>query len=180
LCGPFRPGHFRGVATVVAKLLSLVQPTKAYFGLKDFQQFRIVERLAADLNLPVEIVPCPTVREADGLARSSRNAYLTPAQRRNAGRIPLALQSAGELIKFRSPISSSEALRPARRVLREIPGARIDYLQAVDPLSLKPLRRLRRRALVAAAVRLGRARLIDNLLVGPLETIGSREVSSRA
>ncbi|HRY29622.1 MAG TPA: pantoate--beta-alanine ligase [Elusimicrobiota bacterium] len=168
LCGAFRPGHFRGVATVVAKLFQLVQPARAYFGRKDFQQLRIVQKMAADLNFPVRVVPCPTVRERDGLAMSSRNAYLSAEQRRRAAGIPRALQSVGEVIKFSSqkPISPTVILRKARALLRRIPGARPDYVELVDPRSLRPLKKVAGRALVATAVRLGRARLIDNRLVG--------------
>lgn len=165
LCGPFRPGHFRAVATVVTKLFQLVQPVRAYFGRKDFQQLRVVERLVADLHLPVTIVPCATVRGTDGLALSSRNGLLSPAERRWAGRIPRALQAAAQVVKFHSPVSSSEAVRAARSVLRRIPSARVDYVSVVDPATLRPLPRVRGRALVAAAVRLGRTRLIDNRLV---------------
>lgn len=163
--GAFRPGHFRGVATVVAKLFQLVLPTRAYFGQKDFQQLRVIQRMVRDLHIPVAVVPCPTVREKDGLAMSSRNAYLTPPQRRFAAGIQLALQAAGEVIKSRSSVSSTAALRKARAVLRRIPGARVDYLRVADPATLQPQAKVRGRVLVAAAVRLGRARLIDNLLV---------------
>jgi pantoate--beta-alanine ligase len=163
--GRSRPGHFRGVATVVAKLFQLTLPTRAYFGRKDFQQLRVVERLVRDLHFPVSVVPCPTVRQKDGLALSSRNAYLTPAQRRFAAGIQRALQSAGEVIKSHSAVPSTAALAKARAVLRRIPGARVDYLVAADPATLRPLARIKRRALLAAAVRFGRTRLIDNLLV---------------
>lgn len=163
--GVFRPGHFRGVATVVAKLFQLTLPARAYFGRKDFQQLRVIQRMVRDLHVPVTVVACPTVREKDGLAMSSRNAYLTPLQRRFAAGIQRALQAAGEVIKSRSSVSSTEALRAARAALRRIPGARVDYLRVADPATLQPLDRVRGRALVAAAVRLGRARLIDNLLI---------------
>ncbi len=165
LCGPFRPGHFRGVATVVAKLLQIVLPDRAYFGQKDFQQLRVVERLVADLNFPVRIVGCPTVRERDGLALSSRNRYLTQARRRLAARIPSALQAAGELVKFRTSVPAARVQGVVRAALRRIPGARVDYVSVADPDTLEPLRRVRGRALVATAVRLGRTRLIDNRTV---------------
>jgi pantoate--beta-alanine ligase len=166
LCGPSRPGHFRGVATVVAKLFQLALPSRAYFGLKDYQQYLVVRRMARDLHFPVRVVPCPTVREPGGLARSSRNDYLSPPERARARVLRRALQAAGEVIKSSSVVSSTEILRAARALLRREPGLRVEYLSVADPETLRPLSRVRGRALVAAAVRIGRARLIDNVRVG--------------
>jgi pantoate--beta-alanine ligase len=162
--GEWRPGHFRGVATVVAKLFNVVQPSRAYFGQKDFQQLRVIRRMAADLNMPGKVIACPTVRERGGLALSSRNAYLSAAERAAARGISRALRAAGEVIK--SSGSPSKAARAGRSVLRGVPGARVEYFEAVDPDTFRPLRPGAKKALIAAAVRLGAARLIDNITVG--------------
>lgn len=163
--GQSRPGHFRGVATVVAKLLNIVQPTRAYFGQKDFQQMRVIQRMVDDLNMPFEIVPCPTVREPGGLAMSSRNAYLSTTEKRAAEGISLALRAAAELLKFPFSAASRRALVAASRILRRIPGGRLEYIEARDADTLQPFTRTSRRAVVAVALRLGPARLIDNILV---------------
>ncbi|HOW27599.1 MAG TPA: pantoate--beta-alanine ligase [Elusimicrobiota bacterium] len=163
LCGRFRPGHFRGVATVVLKLLNLVRPSRAYFGEKDFQQWRVVRRLASDLNLPVRIVACPIRRADDGVALSSRNVYLSPAQRFQAARMARALRMAAGLIKSRGSVSV--ALRNVKRVLRSIPDCRIDYVEVADPETLAPVSVVKRKAVILAAVRIGPVRLIDNRLV---------------
>jgi pantoate--beta-alanine ligase len=165
LCGPFRPGHFRGVATVVAKLFGLVLPARAYFGAKDFQQLAVIRRMTEDLNLPVRVVGCPTVREKDGLAMSSRNAYLSPAERAAAAGVPAALRAAAQVIKFFPKGSVGQARRAATAALAKIPGARVQYVEVVDPATLAPLRRPARPALVAAAVYVGGTRLIDNILI---------------
>lgn len=157
LCGRSRPGHFRGVCTVVAKLFLITSPTHAVFGEKDWQQLAIIRRMVRDLNFPITIVPCPTMREADGLAASSRNAYLTTEERRLAPGIHAALKSAAAL---RTPAKITEA---ASKQITKIPGARIDYIEAVDASSLEPLRNRRREGRLAAAVFLGKARLIDNI-----------------
>ncbi len=164
LCGAFRPGHFAGVATVVLKLFNLVRPDRAYFGLKDYQQFKIVERMVRDLDLPVKMVGCPTVREKDGLALSSRNSRLSPAERVRAARIYAALQSTGLMIK--SHPSSAKALRA--RFRQEFAADKedtIEYLELVHPDTLEPLQTARRPSLLAAAVYVGKTRLIDNLLI---------------
>ncbi len=161
LCGRSRPGHFRGVCTVVAKLFLIVQPTHALFGEKDWQQLAILRRMVRDLNFPVEVVGHPTVRESDGLALSSRNAYLTPAERALAPRIHDAL-SAAAVLK-----STGAILKAATRGIAAVPGARIDYIEAVDAETLEPLARKRRPGRLAAAVFLGRARLIDNVPIAP-------------
>jgi pantoate--beta-alanine ligase len=162
--GRVRPSHFRGVATVVLKLLEITQPHKAFFGRKDAQQARIIQQMARDLCLDSEIVVCPIVREPDGLAMSSRNAYLNPAERRAATILSRALESA------RTAIARGErdALRLAalmRDTLRTEPLAAPDYVEIVDADSLEPATFLRGKCLALLAVRLGGTRLIDNLLV---------------
>ncbi len=178
LCGPFRPGHFEGVSTVVAKLFNMVQPDAAYFGQKDAQQAAIIRRMALDLAMPVEIVVCPTVREADGLAISSRNVYLTPERRRRAVCLYAALAAGQGLLHQAAggPEGSAQidrVLHEMRQVLRETAGAgpdnvTVDYLEIVDAESLErpPAGDLGRgRLLLAGAIRIGGTRLIDNLVV---------------
>jgi pantoate--beta-alanine ligase len=157
LCGRSRPGHFRGVCTVVAKLFLIVQPTHAVFGEKDWQQLALLRRMVRDLNFPVEVVGHPTIRERDGLATSSRNAYLTPGERAVAPRIHEALRSA---VSKKSPAAIEAS---ARKALSAIPGARLDYVEAVDAGSLQPLKNRKSPGRLAAAVFLGKARLIDNI-----------------
>jgi pantoate--beta-alanine ligase len=159
LCGPFRPGHFRGVATVVLKLLNAAQAHRAYFGEKDFQQLRVVERLVRDLDVPVRVVPCPTVRERDGLALSSRNRYLTPAERRAAPLLRLALRTAAQVLRSRRNAPAAE--RAARAALARGGLRRIQYVSVVDPRTLRPWGG-RGPARIAAAIYVGRTRLIDN------------------
>lgn len=163
LCGASRPGHFRGVTTVVAKLFNLIRPHRAYFGQKDYQQSVTVRRLAADLNFDLGIVVLPTVREADGLAMSSRNVRLTPPQRRAASVLYASLSRAEEQI--RAGEHSAEAILENIRAMIEVePLARIDYVVLCDPETLQPLDRIESPALIALAVRFGETRLIDNLL----------------
>ena len=167
MCGAFRPGHFDGVCTVVAKLLGIVQPDAAYFGEKDAQQLAIVRQMAADLNLPVEIHGCPLVREADGLALSSRNAYLSQAERRQALEISRALAEARRAILA----GARDAARIGDGVRRRLAGAEgigLDYVAVVDPDTLEDLERIGEKALVAAAARVGKTRLIDNVLLRDL------------
>ena len=164
LCGRSRPGHFRGVCTVVLKLFTIVKPTIAVFGQKDFQQCAVIRRMVRDLNLPVRIVAVPTVREADGLALSSRNAFLSEAERAQAPVIRRALLAARNA--SRSGEISAERLR--RMVAREIaraPLARVDYIEVVDAISIQPVRVTLPRSLIAAAVFFGTTRLIDNVLL---------------
>ncbi len=163
LCGEFRPGHFRGVATVVLKLFQCVQPTSAYFGLKDYQQYKILERMARDLNIPVRLVPCPTVREADGLAMSSRNSRLSVEERKRAARIPLALKECVQAIKFRKNLSESRLKNIFLKKLNVFPRDKVDYLQWVHPQTLKPLEKINPPAMLVCAVWIGETRLIDNL-----------------
>jgi len=165
LCGAGRPGHFSGVCTACAKLFHIVQPDKAFFGAKDFQQTAVLRRMVADLNFPLEIVVCPTVREADGLAMSSRNAYLSPAERLRAPALHAALSLAEELILRDRPPAGlvMEAIRAC--LAERAPDGRIEYIQIVDPERLRDVESTDGRVLVALAVRLGQARLIDNALV---------------
>ena len=164
LCGASRPGHFRGVATVVAKLFQICAPHRAYFGLKDYQQVRVIETMIRDLNFDVDLVRCPIVREPDGLAMSSRNSYLSVAERRAAPVLHRALAAAGNRIEQGERDGAASA-RGLREAIEAEPLARVDYASLVDADSLEPLARLERKALLAVAVRIGRARLIDNLLV---------------
>jgi pantoate--beta-alanine ligase len=169
LCGPCRPGHFDGVALVVAKLFNIVQPDVAYFGEKDFQQLAVIRRMVHDLDMRIEIVGCPTVREPDGLAVSSRNAYLTDAQRRQATVLYRALCAARTRIQAgaRDP---GEVTDQMRRIIEEAGPAEVDYISAVDPDSMQPVKRIDKPVLIALAVHIGPARLIDNLLVDPRRT----------
>lgn len=162
--GQRRPGHFVGVATVVLKLLNLVQPTRAYFGQKDAQQLAVIRRLVRDLDVPVEIVGCPTVREPDGLAMSSRNSYLGPEERRAATVLFRALAAARQA--YQAGERDAQALRQAMQALLDAePLARTDYVSVADPLTFVELGRVSAGALLSLAVRVGRARLIDNLLL---------------
>lgn len=159
------PGHFAGVATVVAKLFGIVRPTRAYFGLKDFQQVRVIEQMTLDLNLDVKIVRCPTVRESDGLAMSSRNTYLSVEDRALAPRLQVALQQGAKLLHSKDLMSPNAVTGAVRDALASTPKIQIEYVELVDPVSLQPLQSIHTPALLAAAVRLGQTRLIDNLLV---------------
>jgi pantoate--beta-alanine ligase len=163
--GAVRPGHFAGVATVVAKLFNIVQPTRAYFGQKDAQQSVVIRKLVRDLDLPVEVIVAPTVREADGVALSSRNSYLTTEQRAAAPVIFRALGAAKA--RFDAGERDAEHLRGAvRRVLAEQPSLTIDYVSVADPMTLRELDVVDAGALVSMAARLGATRLLDNLILG--------------
>ena len=165
LCGVSRPIHFRGVCTVVLKLFMLTQPRVAVFGEKDWQQLAIIRRMVRDLNVPVEIVGQPIVREADGLALSSRNVYLTSEERAVAPQIHASLRMAADLVAAgeNSPARIADAIRSFWR--ERLPGGAEDYIALVDPESLEPLESLDSASLCAVAVRLGKARLIDNMLL---------------
>ncbi|HPM41104.1 MAG TPA: pantoate--beta-alanine ligase [bacterium] len=164
LCGLSRPGHFRGVATVVAKLLVMVEPDVALFGEKDFQQLAVIRTMVRDLSIPVEIVGCPIVRERDGLAMSSRNAYLSKEERAAA----LSLSRSLEIARAMVSAGEREAAKIVAAVRKEIEGtglARIDYAEIVDPETLEKKTELSGAALVALAVFFGKTRLIDNALL---------------
>ncbi len=166
LCGHFRPGHFRGVATVVLKLLNIVVPDKAYFGEKDAQQLAVIQRMVRDLNLPVEIVPVATVREADGLALSSRNQRLTPEERRIAPALFRALQ-AGQSAVASGCRDAADARQAVLCALEAEPTIRMEYVEIVDASSMTPVERVDGPVRIAAAVWLGGTRLIDNVLCLP-------------
>jgi pantoate--beta-alanine ligase len=160
--GEIRPVHFTGVATVVAKLFNITQPTRAYFGQKDAQQCVVIEKLVRDLNFATEIVVCPTVREPDGLAMSSRNAYLDETQRARATVLYRALKAAEA--HYGEGARSAEALRAAvHLVLSETPEAGVDYVSVADPVTLEELDQVTHGALISLAVRFGATRLIDNI-----------------
>ncbi len=165
LCGPFRPGHFKGVSTVVAKLLNIVSPARTYFGQKDFQQTVVIKRMVKDLNFEAEIVVCPTIREHDGLAMSSRNLYLNEEQRKAAAAIYRSLSAAADDVK-----SGTRAPREIKELMRRILSSeklitRIDYASLHDPETLDEIDEIKGNVLLAVAVRLGDIRLIDNVLV---------------
>lgn len=164
LCGKSRPGHFRGVTTVVAKLFHIVEPDMAFFGQKDAAQTTIIRRMVRDLNLPVEIVVCPIVREPDGLAMSSRNAYLSPQERKSA----LVLHRSLTEVKSRFDQGERVAIKliaVGEQVLAQEPAVRLDYFEIVDPSTLDPTQELTSGALVAIAAFVGNTRLIDNILL---------------
>jgi pantoate--beta-alanine ligase len=162
LCGASRPGHFRGVCTVVAKLFHLIAPDAAVFGEKDFQQLAIIRRMVRDLNFPIEIIAAPTVREADGLALSSRNQYLTAEQRAQAPVIRAALLEAA-----RSEEKEAElVLSHVRQKIESASLARVDYAEIVGADDLQPRLTIEPRSLLAVAVFFGKTRLIDNILLG--------------
>ncbi len=164
LCGPFRPGHFEGVCTVVAKLFHIVAPDTAYFGRKDAQQVVIIRRMVRDLRLPIEVVVCPLVREPDGLALSSRNARLNPKDRQRALALYSAL-AAGEARLRAGERSFGKVVAAMRAVIASHPEISVEYLSIVDPDTLEPATPAASRVLIAGAVRIGGVRLIDNMLV---------------
>jgi len=168
LCGDLAhrgPGHFKGVATVVSKLFNLIRPQKAYFGLKDYQQMRVIEQMNQDLNLGVKIVRCPTVRESDGLAISTRNQYLSPSHRVLAPGLYRALQYGRKLLISSRKLKPPNVRRKIKTVLDSIPHTKVEYVELVDPQTLKRAVPGQRPVLIASAIRLGSTRLIDNMLV---------------
>ena len=166
LCGQRRPVHFRGVATVVTKLFNIVGPCVALFGEKDYQQLLLIKRMARDLDQPVEVVGHPIVREPDGLAMSSRNAYLTAAERSSATALHRSLVAIRDLANSRGILPTAEAIDLARKIIETEPGARVDYIEVRDAETLEPAEAAgSRRSVVALAVFLGQARLIDNMII---------------
>jgi len=164
LCGKSRPGHFRGVTTVVAKLFHIVEPDLAFFGQKDAAQATIIRRMVRDLNLPVEVIVCPIVREPDGLAMSSRNVYLSPQDRKSATVLSRSLTEVKQ--RFDQGERNPTALiKAAKKVLAQEPTVRLDYFEIVDPSTLAPAPKLTGAALVAVAALVGTTRLIDNILL---------------
>jgi pantoate--beta-alanine ligase len=159
LCGASRPGHFRGVCTVVAKLFLIVRPDIAVFGEKDWQQLAIIRRMVRDLDFSIRIIGHPTIREADGLAISSRNKYLTAEERAVAPKIYAALRAAAAGKRV------ADIVKAGRRMIEKIPGAKLDYVELVDAATIEPAKNFRHSARLAAAVFLGKARLIDNISV---------------
>jgi len=170
--GACRPGHFRGVATIVLKLLNVVQPDAAYFGQKDYQQALVPRRMAADLDVPAAIRVCPIVREPDGLAMSSRNRYLSPAARQRALVLWQSLQLAGELIERGQRDRRAIAARMRERI-EAVAGAQIDYIALVDPETLQPIEIISGRTLAALAVKIENTRLIDNCFLEPPPAVAS-------
>lgn len=164
LCGRSRPGHFRGVATVVTKLFNIVKPHIAYFGRKDAQQAIVIKRMAKDLNMDLRVKVLPIVREPDGLAMSSRNKYLSPSQRRQALALSQALQKAEVMVKS-GELDAKKVKSAIRKMIEKKKSARIDYVSIVEPETLKELRRIEKKALMALAVWVGRTRLIDNVVL---------------
>ena len=166
LCGRSRPGHFRGVTTVVSKLFNIVQPDLAFFGQKDAAQVAIIRRMVRDLNIPVQIVTCPILRHPDGLALSSRNAYLDPQQRKSAAILYRSLMEVQKAFN-QGEHKASELIKEGKRALATDPAVLPDYLEIVDPETLDPIDDVSRRALVAVAAFFGKTRLIDNLVLEP-------------
>jgi len=162
LCGKFRPGHFRGVATVVLKLFNIVRPDRAYFGEKDMQQLAVIRRMVADLNIPVDIAAVPTVREPDGLAISSRNQHLNSAERKAAPVLYRALEEAVKRIRS-GERDASKVREAAIAILESEPLVRVEYLEIVDPTEMQPLATISDSVRIAADVLIGGRRLIDNV-----------------
>jgi pantoate--beta-alanine ligase len=166
LDGRSRPGHFRGVTTVVAKLLHILEPDVAFFGQKDAAQVAVIRRFVRDLNFPVEIAVCPIVREPDGLAMSSRNAYLNPEERQRALVLQRSLREAEKQF-CTGEKSAAKLIAAARNILAQEPQVRLDYFEIVDPDTLDPVEQVTSKALVAAAAYVGQTRLIDNVVLIP-------------
>lgn len=164
LCGRGRPTHFRGVTTVCTKLFNIIGPDVAYFGQKDAQQAIVIRRMVADLNMPLEIVVCPTVREPSGLAVSSRNQYLSERQRKDATCLYKSLQRCRQMIEG-GATDSRQVIAQMRETIEKVPGAQIEYVSIVDAETLEDVERMDGRVLAAVAVRIGPARLIDNIIV---------------
>ncbi|MCM8831520.1 MAG: pantoate--beta-alanine ligase [Candidatus Omnitrophica bacterium] len=164
LCGKSRPGHFRGVCTVVTKLFNIVQPDVAYFGQKDYQQAQIIKRMVVDLNFQIKIKVLPIVRENDGLAASSRNVYLNDTQRKQATILFRALNLAKQLIK-QGTKDPNAIIEKMRKLILSQSFAKIDYIKIVDPKTLRDVKEIKKKVVVALAVFIGKTRLIDNIIV---------------
>jgi pantoate--beta-alanine ligase len=164
LCGKSRPGHFKGVTTVVGKLLNIVMPDVLYLGQKDAQQAAVLTRMTRDLNFPVTVKICPTVREADGLAMSSRNQYLSVSQRKEAAVLYRSLREARQSVAAGNRLATAIIGRIRSRIARESSG-RIDYVECVVADTFMPLKKIQGKAIVALAVWFGKTRLIDNIIV---------------
>ena len=164
LCGQFRPGHFRGVTTVCTKLFNIVSADIAFFGQKDAQQAIVIRRMVADLNIPLEIIICPTVREPNGLAVSSRNKYLSEQQKKDATNIYKSLQRCREMIEAGAK-DPSEIIEEMTKILKQIPSIEIEYINIINADTLENIDHIYGRILAAIAVKIGQARLIDNILV---------------
>jgi pantoate ligase / CMP/dCMP kinase len=164
LCGRSRPAHFQGVATVVVKILNIVKPDRAYFGLKDAQQFAILRRVTADLNLAVEMIGCPIVREPSGLALSSRNQYLSVEQRSQAAILYRSLQAAKQAVRH-GTLRQSEIINLVKTELEQFPDMKPEYIELVNPETLEPLEQVEESALLAIAAHMGKTRLIDNVML---------------
>lgn len=164
LCGKFRHGHFKGVATVVLKLFNIVMPDRAYFGEKDYQQMLVIKRMVNDLNLNIDIVSMPTVREEDGLAMSSRNTYLDSRERTSAVSLYKAIKTSEDMVK-NGERDTMKIINEMERIIRSETAAKIDYISICDPDTLKDIKTINGRALAALSVRIGNARLIDNCML---------------
>ena len=163
LCGKTRPIHFRGVCTVVNKFFNIVTPDRAYFGQKDGQQLAVIKRMVRDLNMDIEIIGCPIVREEDGLAKSSRNTYLSPEERKAALILSKTVALGKELAKTEK--DANKVVEAMKKNIETEPMAKIDYVEAVDALSMEPVEKLEGACMLAMAVYIGKTRLIDNTLI---------------
>jgi len=164
LCGEFRIGHFRGVMTIVTKLFNIVKPDTAYFGQKDYQQSLIIRRTVTDLNLEVAVKVLPTVREEDGVAMSSRNIYLGPKQRKDATCLIQSLRHAEDMVN-NGTSSAATVSAEMKRLIKKVKGTRVEYVAIVNSETLEPVKEIKGKTLIALAVRIGKARLIDNVIV---------------
>ena len=162
--GERRPGHFRGVTTIVAKLFNIVLPHRAYFGEKDWQQAKIIKRMVRDLNFPVEIIVLPTVREKDGLAASSRNTYLSEKDREKALCLYKALHKIKEMVELEGIRESDILLKEGKKIIENTEGVKLQYLEAVNLKNLNPVKKIKKGVMVAGAIKIGKVRLIDNII----------------
>ena len=163
LCGAFRPGHFKGVATIVCKLFNIIKPDRAYFGKKDYQQFKVVQKMVKELNLDVQIIGCPIVREMDGLAMSSRNKYLSSKERQSASILYEALQE-GRRLFYKGEVNPEKIKKHMINLIQSVPYVRqIQYIEIIDPETLKPRNFVTKGDVIVLAVFIGETRLIDNI-----------------